>query len=143
MSFESFRAHCATLPGATMDVKWGADEVYSVGGRMFAAFRIDDGAARSVSFKCDPARFLELTDIPGVVPAPYLARAHWVQVQRADAIGRLQMRALLDDSHARVLARLPRRTQMAIAGGPAPVPKLPITTTKRRPRASAREAKER
>ena len=50
---------------------------------MFAVFFPADGPARSVSFKCEPARFLELTDVPGIVPAPYLARAHWVHVEEA------------------------------------------------------------
>ena len=31
-------------------------------------------------FKADDARFLELTDREGFVPAPYLARAKWVKV---------------------------------------------------------------
>ena len=32
------KAHavCKSLPGATYDIKWGKDECYSVGGRMFA-----------------------------------------------------------------------------------------------------------
>ena len=38
MNIESLRKYCATLPGATRDIKWGADEVYSVGGKMFAVF---------------------------------------------------------------------------------------------------------
>ncbi len=120
MTLDPLRAFCSTLPGATMDVKWGADEVYSVGGKMFAVFRIDGGRARHLSFKCDPARFLELTDLPGVVPAPYLARAHWVQVKDPKALPRAQLDALVADSHARVLAKLPRRAQAAVAGAAVP-----------------------
>ena len=75
MNFDSLRKYCATLPGATRDIKWGADEVYSVGAKMFAVFWVEHGKARTASFKCDPERFLELTDQEGIVPAPYLARA--------------------------------------------------------------------
>ena len=43
MNFDSLRKHCATLPGATMDVKWGADECYCVATKMFAVFFVDGG----------------------------------------------------------------------------------------------------
>jgi predicted DNA-binding protein (MmcQ/YjbR family) len=134
MSFDPLRTVCARLPGATKDIKWGADEVYSVGGKMFAVFWIDAGHARTVSFKCDPERFLELTDVPGIVPAPYLARAHWVQVREASALPRVQAEALLADSHARVLAGLTRKLQAEIAGTP---PKAAATQPKTRSGASA------
>ncbi len=107
MKFDSLRKYCATLPGATMDVKWGADECHSVGGRMFAVFLVQNRRGGSVSFKCDPERFLELTDRPGIVPAPYLARAHWVQVTGcggADATR--EARSLVARSHALVFAKL-------------------------------------
>ena len=86
MNLDSLRKYCATLPGATRDIKWGADEVYSVGGKMFAAFGLEKGKAANAGFKCDPERFLELTDQPGIIPAPYLARAHWVLVQDPKAL---------------------------------------------------------
>ena len=36
MDFESAKALCRTFPGATEDIKWGADLVFSVGEKMFA-----------------------------------------------------------------------------------------------------------
>ena len=115
MNIDSLRKYCATLPGATMDVKWGADECHSVGGRMFAVFLIEGGKGTKVSFKCEPARFLELTDLPGIVPAPYLARAHWVQLTDTRALTDAQARELVARSHTLVCARLTRRDHDAIA----------------------------
>jgi predicted DNA-binding protein (MmcQ/YjbR family) len=115
VNFDSMRKYCATLPGATRDVKWGADECYCVATKMFAVFFVDGGKGRSMSFKCDPERFLELTDVPGIVPAPYLARAHWVQVKDAKALADADARFLLARSHALVAAKLPRRNRVAIA----------------------------
>ncbi|HEX6945449.1 MAG TPA: MmcQ/YjbR family DNA-binding protein [Casimicrobiaceae bacterium] len=115
MSLDALRRHCATLPGATMDVKWGADECWSVGGKMFAVFLVKDGTARTVSFKCDPERFLELTDQPGIVPAPYLARAHWVQIVDRRALRLPAARALIARSHALVAAKLPRKIREALS----------------------------
>jgi predicted DNA-binding protein (MmcQ/YjbR family) len=97
VNLDPLRRYCSTLPGATRDIKWGADEVYSVGGKMFAVFCVDGKKAKTASFKCDPERFLELTDQPGIVPAPYLARAHWVQVQEAKSLTGEQARELLAD----------------------------------------------
>ena len=120
MKLDALRAFCATLPGATRDIKWGADECYCVGGKMYAVFFPADGPARSVSFKCEPARFLELTDVPGIVPAPYLARAHWVHVEDARALTDAAARELLTMSHALVFARLTRRERDAITSTQAP-----------------------
>ncbi len=115
MNFDALRKFCATLPGATMDVKWGADECHCVGGKMFAVFFVDRAKGRNVSFKCGPDRFLELTDVAGIVPAPYLARAHWVQVTDAKALTDIQARELVAHSHEIILAKLTRRERDAIA----------------------------
>ena len=40
-----------------------------------------------MSFKVEDERFLELTDRPGIIPAPYLARAKWIYVENAEALG--------------------------------------------------------
>jgi predicted DNA-binding protein (MmcQ/YjbR family) len=122
MNLDELRRYCATLPGATRDIKWGADEVYSVGSKMFAVFWIDNGKARTVSFKSDPARFLELTDRPGIVPAPYLARAYWVQIKEPASVPDREAKDLVRDSHERVLRGLTKKAQAAIVGSEAIVP---------------------
>jgi predicted DNA-binding protein (MmcQ/YjbR family) len=121
MKLESLRKHAAALPGAVVDVKWGADECASVGGKLYAVFGIEGGRARNVAFKVDSIRFLELTDRPGIVPAPYLARAHWVQVADTKALSDDEARALVERSHALILAKLPRRFRDAIAATRADV----------------------
>lgn len=117
MNLEKLRSFCATLPGATVDIKWGADECHCVGGKMFAVFGVHNKKAGNVSFKCEPSRFLELTDIPGVIPAPYLARAHWVQVEDAKALTDAQARDLVTQSHALIFAKLSRKERNAIGDG--------------------------
>jgi predicted DNA-binding protein (MmcQ/YjbR family) len=125
MNLDSLRKYCATLPGATHDIKWGADEVYSVGGKMFAVFCVERGKAKTASFKCDPERFLELTDQPGVVPAPYLARAHWVQLQDAKALTDAAARGLVARSQSLVFAKLTRKEQASISEQPPPTHRKP------------------
>jgi predicted DNA-binding protein (MmcQ/YjbR family) len=125
MKLEALRKHVASLPGAVVDVKWGADECASVGGRMYAVFGFVRGRAANVAFKVDAERFLELTDRPGIVPAPYLARAHWVQVADTRALSDHEARALVERSHALVAAKLTRRFRDALAASAAVRPRGP------------------
>jgi predicted DNA-binding protein (MmcQ/YjbR family) len=116
--FERQRRLACGLPGATEDVKWGADLVHSVGGKMFCVFLLRDGVARTCSFKVEDERFLELTGVPGVIPAPYLARAKWVQVQEGHALPAPELDALVRRSHALVAARLTKKLQMELGLAP-------------------------
>ena len=110
--FDAQRALAASLPGATEDIKWGADLVFSVGGKMFCVFLLDDkGRAKTCSFKVDDERFLELTGLPGIEPAPYLARAKWVQLRPGHALSGADLGALVQRSHALVAAKLTKKLQ--------------------------------
>ena len=109
--FEAQRALAATLAGATEDIKWGADLVFSVGGKMFCVFLLHEGVATSCSFKVDDERFLELTGVAGVVPAPYLARARWVQVRSPHGLSAANLDALVRRSHALVAGKLTKKLQ--------------------------------
>lgn len=113
MDFEAAKELCRTFPGCTEDVKWGADIVFSVGTRMFAV-TASEAPATSMSFKVDDDRFLELTDRPGIVPAPYLARAKWVAVERVDALSDDEAAQLLRRSYQLVFARLTKKLQRQI-----------------------------
>jgi predicted DNA-binding protein (MmcQ/YjbR family) len=67
-----------------------------------------------VSFKCTPEDFAELTERPGIVPAPYLARAHWVGLEGPDALPRTELRRYLRSAYEVVVAKLPKRTRVAL-----------------------------
>jgi predicted DNA-binding protein (MmcQ/YjbR family) len=107
----ALKAHAQQLPGCVQDIKWSADWVASVGGKMFFIASVDDSSPIGVAFKVDDHRFLELTGVPGIVPAPYLARAMWVQVKQPKALPLAELKALVTRSHALVLARLPKKLQ--------------------------------
>jgi predicted DNA-binding protein (MmcQ/YjbR family) len=94
--------------------KWGADAVFSVGTKMFAVTR-SEMPAQGISFKVDDDRFLELTDRPGIIPAPYLARAKWVYVNSAGALGDKEAAELLRRSYQLVSAKLTKKLQREIA----------------------------
>jgi predicted DNA-binding protein (MmcQ/YjbR family) len=104
---------CQALPGATSDIKWGADLVFSVGAKMFAAMP-SDARDPTISFKVDDHRFLELTDREGFEPAPYLARAKWVLVRDLGKVSDAELKSLLVRSHAIIAGKLPARTRKAL-----------------------------
>lgn len=114
MSFAALAQHAMTLPGATQDIKWGADWVASVGGKMFLVGGSDPKSWKACSFKVDDHRFLELTGLPGFAPAPYLARAKWVKLSEAKALPLAELKALVTQSHALVLATLTKKMQREI-----------------------------
>ena len=113
MDFEKARALCRTFPGCTEDVKWGSNAVFSVGTKMFA-LTTTEVPANHICFKVDDERFLELTDRPGIVPAPYLARARWVYVQDAAALSDAEAAVLLRRAYELVFARLTKKLQREI-----------------------------
>lgn len=110
MDFEKAKVLCLSFPGCTDDVKWESNLVFSVGLKMFA---VTDTAvpASGISFKVDDERFLELTDRPGIVPAPYLARAKWVYVENAKALSDKEAAELLRRSYDLIFAKLTKKMQ--------------------------------
>ena len=115
MDFESAKDLCRTFPGCTEDVKWDHDTVFSVGAKMFAVTN-RDLPAQGFSFKVDDERFLELTDRPGIIPAPYMARNKWIYVKSEAQLDDEELRALLRRSWELVFARLTRKLQREISG---------------------------
>jgi predicted DNA-binding protein (MmcQ/YjbR family) len=116
MNKSAIHKFCLSLPAATYDIKWQVDGVYSVGGKMFAVcYEAEDGRVQA-SFKVDDDLFLQYTDREGFVPAPYMARAKWVQVKDTRRVSVAEMKTLLARSHALVAARLTRklRTQLGL-----------------------------
>lgn len=115
MNIAKAHDYCATLPAATRDIKWENHAVFSVGGKMFAMFTIENGKlADTILFKADDARFLELTDREGFTPAPYLARAKWVKLEGVKRLSDAEAKALLSDAHRLVMAKLSKTLQQKI-----------------------------
>lgn len=114
MSFAALAKYAMTLPGATQDIKWGADWVASVGSKMFLVGGPHPGTWTHCSFKVDDHRFLELTGVPGIAPAAYAARYHWVSVNDPQALPLAELKALVKRSHELVAAKLTRKLRLSL-----------------------------
>jgi predicted DNA-binding protein (MmcQ/YjbR family) len=113
MDFESIRKVCLSFPGATEDIQWEKDLLFRVGGKMFAVVGLEP-EPDNVGFKCTPEVFGELTLRNGIIPAPYLARHHWVLVKDFDAVRKPELEKLLQSSYQLVLAGLPKKIRESV-----------------------------
>jgi predicted DNA-binding protein (MmcQ/YjbR family) len=116
MNLDQLRRLCLSFPGVTEQIQWGDDLLFKVGGKMFAVTRLEP-AKVWLSLKANPENFAELTERPGVIPAPYLARAKWIALESADALPDAELSQLLRESYELVRAKLPRKLSESIAQG--------------------------
>lgn len=108
-------SHALALPGVTRDIKWRADVVFSVMDKMFCCLSIESDALQRISFKVATERFLELTDQPGIIPAPYLAKHHWISLTPGCALRQDEVLAMITNSYRLVRAKLPKKIQATLA----------------------------
>jgi predicted DNA-binding protein (MmcQ/YjbR family) len=114
MDLDWLRCYCLSFPHATEQVLWGADLVFKIGGKMFAAAPTEP-APVCVSFKCTVEEFAALIERPGIIPVPYSARYHWVALETEDALNRGELKRLLRQSYDLVFSALPKKTQKALS----------------------------
>jgi predicted DNA-binding protein (MmcQ/YjbR family) len=110
MDNERIRAICMALPHVTETLNWGHHLVYwagdrDIGGKMFAMTDLDGTGFGVLWFHCGAERFHELLEI----------EAHWVTVERWDALRPRQIEEELGRAHALMMERLPKRTRAVLA----------------------------
>ncbi len=110
MSVDRVRRFCLSLPHTAEKVQWGHDLVFKVGEKMYAAMGLEPGDVY-LAVKCTPEEFAELTEQPGIIPAPYMARAQWIALESEEALPASEVKRLVRQSYELVFAKLPRRTQ--------------------------------
>lgn len=120
MDNERIRELCMALPHVTETVNWGHHLVYwscdrDLGGKMFAMTDLDGTGTGVLWFHCGAERFHELLEIDGIIPSPYLAKAHWVTVERWDVLRPREIEEELRRAHALIFEKLPARTKNLLA----------------------------
>src|ERR1700744_4691997 len=114
MDAERIRAFLLTLPHVVETMQWGANLVFwvgdkAIGGKMFAVVNLDDDQKGVLSFPAGPERYAELLETDGVLPAPYLARAHWVAIRHWRVFPGSDLEELLKLGHALIYNKLARK----------------------------------
>jgi predicted DNA-binding protein (MmcQ/YjbR family) len=111
MDIESVRSFCLSLPHVDEKVQWGNDLLFRIGEKMFAVVSLEPASDHCMSFKCTPEKFAELTEQDGIIPAPYVARYHWVALQRFDVLPDRELKELLRIAYGLVRDKLPAKTK--------------------------------
>jgi predicted DNA-binding protein (MmcQ/YjbR family) len=110
MDIEWVRRHCLSFPHATERVQWGDHLVFKVADKIFAILALEP-SGQFLCCKCTPEEFAELVERPSVIPAPYMARAHWVALESEDALSAAEIKRLVGRSYELVVAKMPKRKQ--------------------------------
>jgi predicted DNA-binding protein (MmcQ/YjbR family) len=117
MDLDRLRKLCLSFPGATEQIQWENDLLFKVGGKMFAVVPLEP-ARIWLTFKVDDEAFADLIERPGIIPAPYLARAKWVALETRDAVSLAELQELVKTSYELVTARLPRKIRESLGKSP-------------------------
>jgi len=119
MTVSELKAFCRGLPSAT-ETLYGEPYnflVYRIGERKFAYFKTSEPERWRFSTRVTPDRFIELTDMPGVKPARYRGRYHWITIVNVAAFPAPYLRELVKASYERALSALPLARQSALCTG--------------------------
>ena len=117
MGHAEIEKFCLSLTAATLTVQWGESRVYKVGGKMFAMLSAASEKPHSLSFKVSDDSFHILTHVKHIIPAPYLAKSHWVYLERLDALSTKELKAYLTRAHALIAEglSLKKRAELGLA----------------------------
>jgi len=112
MNRQHFDKFCERLPGTSNVIQWGGASVWKVGGKIFAissTWGKDD--TECISFKCSDLSYQILTEQDGIVPAPYLARAKWVQVRGHDTLNDQDVEGYITEAHKIISGKLTKKAR--------------------------------
>jgi predicted DNA-binding protein (MmcQ/YjbR family) len=120
MDNERIREICLALPYVTETVNWGHHLVYwagdrNIGGKMFAMTDLDGTGIGVLWFHCGAERFHELLERDGIIASPYLAKAHWVTLERWSALRPREIEDELKQAHALIFEKLPSKAKTILA----------------------------
>ena len=79
---------------------------------MYCVANLEPGLSPTkIAFKCTLEMYAELVEIEGIIPAPYMARNHWVAFTDMNALRQAEVKELIRHSYNLVVSRLPKKLQ--------------------------------
>ena len=109
MDVESIQCFCLSFLDATENLQWGEDLCFKVRGKIFAVLDLGSVPQR-LSLKCSPEKFAELTELEGIIPAPYVGRYKWVLLERLSVLPAPELKELIRESYAMVASKTKVKT---------------------------------
>ncbi|QDP25682.1 MmcQ/YjbR family DNA-binding protein [Bradyrhizobium cosmicum] len=114
MTPKTFETRCLRLPSVTKVVQWEGTSVFKVGGKMFALSGGFASGSGGYMFKVSDMAYAILIEHGVARPAPYLARAKWVQLAGNNALPDAELTAYLAQAHALIVAKLTRKSRKSL-----------------------------
>lgn len=118
MTLDEYNAFCGSLTSTTSVVQWGGSHVWKIGGKIFAISDLGSGSTKSaagnhiaLAIKCADMSYQMLTELPGIIPAPYLARAKWVRIEADADFTDDDRKAYIAEAHRIISAKLTKKLQ--------------------------------
>jgi predicted DNA-binding protein (MmcQ/YjbR family) len=100
---DELHAAAMALPGATMNVQWGDDHIYKVGGKIFAGV---DGGYTNLTVKATEIAFEALTASGRATPSRYTGKHGWITFHDLAALDAEEVRGWIARSHELVAGKL-------------------------------------
>lgn len=104
---------CTSFPGAEA-VETGPPAnvlTFKAGGKPFAYFKTSEPEKWRFSVRTTAEWFLELTELPGIKPARYMGRFHWITIVDATTFREDLLQELITWSYQKAFSSLPKKTQ--------------------------------
>jgi len=117
MDRQQLSDYCKSLPGVEERLL-GAPQnvlVYGIGDKQFAYFKTSEPEQWRFSLRVSPDRFLELTNQPGIKPARYMHRFHWVTIVKVASVDESYLQELVRWSYEKAKSSLSKKRQAALA----------------------------
>jgi predicted DNA-binding protein (MmcQ/YjbR family) len=114
------RDFCRALPHTTEDIQWGGDLLFRIAKKIYCVAPLEPESEVKVCFKCTPEKFAELVEVEGIIPAPYMARNHWVAMTDMKALRQPEMKELIRISYQLVFEKLPKKMQAEMSANAEP-----------------------
>jgi predicted DNA-binding protein (MmcQ/YjbR family) len=120
MDAERARGFLLQLPHVVETQQWGNNLVFwvgdkAIGGKMFALLDFDEGLSKGVTmYSAGPERYNDLLEREGLIPAPYMARIHWVAVKYWGAMRNAEWEEEFRAAHAITLGKLPPKVRAVL-----------------------------
>ncbi len=116
MNVKQLKDYCRTFQGVIpRDSGYPSNVLYySVSGKKFAYFKTSEPEKWRFSIRVSSDRFLELTDQPGIKPARYMHRFHWITIVNVQSVDEGDFKELIEWSYAKAFSSLSKKAQSEI-----------------------------
>jgi predicted DNA-binding protein (MmcQ/YjbR family) len=113
MNTRQLKHICGDFPGASERLYDAPSNilVYSVGDKKFAYFKTSEPEQWRFSIRVSPDRFIELTDVPGIKPARYMGRFHWVTIVDPNCLPQQYLLELITWSYDKAVQSLSKKAR--------------------------------